>query len=267
MRSIVFLIFFRLIFCYVFSLCISSHFYTFFFFNNEECVPPCKNCVSRTHCTDCTHNYLLSQSGNCLCPEGYRDNSTMCVSISDCHEKCSTCIGSSDHCLQCSQAANRTDNPPFCDNCAPNATWVASLTQCIPCESQCKSCHEGYPSLCIECNNNNNLTQLPNPPPRCTECPPGTFYDKSHYNCTGKMSMKCIKKINYYKKQQQKSDHSLFVFYLSRFQPASNTVVLATLQSNEMNVRRTCSTHRRRSSANATKDFIWRQGPSRISKS
>lgn len=132
-------------------------------------------------CTTCASNYVFSQSGICLCPDGMRDNSTGCVSIMECDFKCISCLDRADICIECSKDANRTDNPPLCDFCPLNSTWMSDLKKCQPCAPQCRSCAEGEPSKCLECSNDSLI--YPNPPPFCLSCPDGTYYDGNLTSC------------------------------------------------------------------------------------
>ena len=132
---------------------------------SNQCTVKCAN--DQTKMEPNWDYYGLSWSCNEISSDGSSDNSD-----SKCHKACETCTKEmiNGYCLTC--AANyipKEDQPTYCRlTCNDGQYWADTLTgdggECLPCNSNCKTCNGPSGSECLSCeeevNNDGNYYHM-----------------------------------------------------------------------------------------------------------
>jgi hypothetical protein len=132
----------------------------------QPCITGCSACSSSLTCDAC-QTPLLLQSNTCVsrCGPGYFQNGFVCTA---CSPGCASCQGA-NICLIC--LSGQLSYNGFCYKSCPPGSVKGNNSNCLDCNSPCKTCTE-HPSKCTSCQSCcGNFFNY-----QCLEsCPVGTY--------------------------------------------------------------------------------------------
>ena len=120
-----------------------------------DCDSSCLTCIggSYTQCTSCVLSYasVSGSFGQCLCSQGYYNNTMACV---PCDPSCLDCNGgAASNCLNCYMGFTLEGNGYCIKICSGNQYYDKKSKICLDCDNSCLTCFGGLLNNCLSCEN------------------------------------------------------------------------------------------------------------------